>query len=244
MTTSNNTIALVTGAGKGIGFEVARQLAQKGITVILGVRDIDKGKSAADQLKAEGLDVIAKLVDVANDDSVQQLATIIEAEFGRLDILVNNAAAYVDWMETASKADLKAVHHVLETNLYGAWRTTQALLPLLRKSEHARVVNVSSGAGSHGEMQFGLTTNHGASASYGISKAALNALTVKFAVELEGTGILVNAVCPGLTATAPGMEAMGARPIPDGAASVVWAALLPDDGPTGGFFRDGKPLPW
>lgn len=117
-------------------------------------------------------------------------------------------------------------------------------MPLLRRSSHGRIVNVSSGAGSHGDTQFGLTTNRGAVASYGISKAALNALTTKLAAELDGTGILVNAVCPGLTATAPGMEAMGARPIPEGAASVVWAATLPDDGPTGGFFRDGNPLPW
>ncbi|MBI1276601.1 MAG: SDR family NAD(P)-dependent oxidoreductase [Anaerolineaceae bacterium] len=237
-------IALITGAGKGIGLEVARQLGQKGFTVILGVRDLAKGESAAVQLKGEGLDVVAKVADVADDHSVKQLASAIETDYGQLDILVNNAAAYVDWMETASTAKLESVLTVLETNLFGAWRMTQALLPLLHKSQHPRVVNVSSGAGSHGEMQFGLTTNKGASASYGISKAALNALTVKFAVELEGTGILVNAVCPGLTATAPGMEAMGARPIPEGAASVVWATLLPDDGPTGGFFRDGKTLPW
>ena len=244
MATQSNLIALVTGAGKGIGFEVARQLAQKGMMVLLGVRDPAKSAQALEQLKAEGLNVVAVIVDVADDSSVQHLATEIEPQFGRLDILINNAAAYVDWMETASKADLNSVHTVLETNLFGAWRTTQALLPLLRKSEHPRVVNVSSGAGSHGETQFGLTTNRGSSASYGISKAALNALTAKFAAELEGTGILANAVCPDLTATAPGMEAMGARPVADGAASIVWAALLPNDGPTGGFFRDGKPLPW
>ena len=117
-------------------------------------------------------------------------------------------------------------------------------LPLIRRSGHGRIVNVSSGAGSHGDPQFGLTTNRGSAASYGISKAAINALTAKLAAELEGTGVLVNAVCPGLTATAPGMEAMGARPISEGAASVVWGAVIPDGGPTGGFFRDGEPLPW
>lgn len=244
MNEPNNTIALVTGAGKGIGFEVVRQLAQQGIIVIMGVRDAEKGAIAAEKLKNEGLKVFIKTLDVSNDASVQQVAAEIEAEYGRLDILVNNAAAYVDWMETASTANLSTVHNVLETNLFGAWRTTQALLPLLQKSAHARVVNVSSGAGSHGETQFGLTTNKGSVASYGVSKAALNALTVKFAVELADTGILINAVCPGLTATAPGMEAMGARPVAEGAAGVVWAALLPDGGPTGGFFRDGKALPW
>lgn len=184
------------------------------------------------------------MIDVDEDASVRALAKAVEAEFGRLDVLVNNAAAFVDWSEVASTADLAAVHTVLETNVFGAWRTIQAFLPLLRKSAHARIVNVSSGAGSHGDTQFGLTTNHGITANYGISKAALNALTSKFAAELDGTGILVNSVCPDLTATAPGMEAMGARPIPEGAVSVVWAAVLPDDGPNGGFFRDGKPLPW
>jgi NAD(P)-dependent dehydrogenase (short-subunit alcohol dehydrogenase family) len=244
VTNGSARITLVTGASKGIGFEVARQLAQKGMTVILTGRDAYKTETAAETLKRERLNVTTRTVDVADEASVRQLAANLEDEFGRLDILVNNAAAYVDWTQTASNADLNDVHTVLETNLFGAWRMTQALLPLLRNSQHGRIVNVSSGAGSHGDGQFGLTTNRGSSASYGISKAALNALTAKFAAELVGTGILVNAVCPGLTATAPGMEAMGARPIPEGAASVVWAALLPDDGPSGGFFRDGKPLPW
>jgi NAD(P)-dependent dehydrogenase (short-subunit alcohol dehydrogenase family) len=241
---ADTTIALVTGAGKGIGFEVARQLAQRGMTVIMGVRDLEKGQAAAQTLVSEGLNVVVKNVDVSDDASVRQLAAEIEQEFGRLDVLVNNAASYVDWSETASNADFNAVRNVLETNLFGAWRVTQALLPLIQKSQHGRIVNVSSGAGSHGDLQFGLTTNHGMTASYGISKAALNGLTSKFAAELEGSGILINAVCPGLTATAPGMEAMGARPISEGAASVVWAAILPDDGPSGGFFRDGKSLPW
>jgi NAD(P)-dependent dehydrogenase (short-subunit alcohol dehydrogenase family) len=242
--TANTQIALVTGANRGIGFEIARQLAHHGMTVILGARDAEKAEAAAKALAAQGFNVIAKQIDVSNNESVRGLAADVEAMFGRLDVLVNNAAAYVDWSETASTADLQAVHAVLETNLFGAWRTSQAFLPLIRKSQHGRIVNVSSGAGSHGDLEFGLTTNRGSVASYGISKAALNALTTKLAAELEGTGILVNAVCPGLTATAPGMEAMGARPVAEGAASVVWAAILPKDGPTGGFFRDGKPLPW
>ena len=120
----------------------------------------------------------------------------------------------------------------------------QAFLPLLRQSPHPRLVNVASGAGSHGDEQFGLTRRGGQSASYGISKAALLALTSTLAAELEGSKVLVNAVCPGLTATWPGAEAMGARPVADGAAGVVWAALLPDDGPHGGFFRNGQPMPW
>lgn len=117
-------------------------------------------------------------------------------------------------------------------------------MPLIKGSRHGRIVNVASGAGSHGESNFGLTTGGGSAATYSISKAALNALTAKLAAELDGEGVLVNSVDPGLTATAPGMEEMGARPIPEGAASAVWAVTLPDNGPTGGFFRDGKPLPW
>src|SRR4029450_8880544 len=133
---------------------------------------------------------------------------------------------------------------VMETNLFGAWRLTQAVLPLLRRSPHPRVVNVSSGAGAHDDEAFGLRARGGASASYGISKAALNAFTSTLATELADTPIMVNAVCPGLTATWPGAEAMGARPVTAGAASVLWAATLPDDGPPGELRRDGQPLAW
>lgn len=159
-------------------------------------------------------------------------------------MLVNNAAAFVDWAETATGADLDAAHQVMEVNLFGAWRLTQALLPLLRKSRHPRVINVSSGAGSHNDEQFGLTQRHGAAASYGISKAALNALTATLAAELSETPVVANAVSPGLTATYPGAEAMGARPVEEGARSVIWAVTLPDNGPRGGFFRDGAPVRW
>jgi NAD(P)-dependent dehydrogenase (short-subunit alcohol dehydrogenase family) len=238
------TIALVTGANRGIGLEVVRQLAAQGMTVILTARDMAKAEDAVQQLRSDGLTAVPHVLDVSSTHSAAALVQRIDTEFGRLDILVNNAAGYADWAETASTADLQAAHTLLETNLFGAWRVTQALLPLIRKSQHGRIVNVSSGAGSHGDPTFGLITNNGAAATYGISKAALNALTVKFAVELADSGILVNAVCPGLTATAPGMEAFGARPVAAGARSVVWAAVLPDGGPTGGFFRDGQPLAW
>lgn len=240
----SSRVALVTGASRGIGFEVARQLGQHGMVVLVSAREQAKAEVAAQQLAAEGVAAQAIVLDVTDAASVQQAAAEIEQQFGHLDVLVNNAAAFVDWNETATTANIDDAHTVLETNLFGAWRAIQGFLPLLRKSKHGRIVNVSSGAGSHGEEQFGLTTGKGNVASYGISKAALNALTTKFAAELEGSGILVNAACPGFTATAPGMEAMGARPIPEGAASIVWAATIPDDGPNGGFFRDGRPLPW
>jgi NAD(P)-dependent dehydrogenase (short-subunit alcohol dehydrogenase family) len=230
---------LITGAAQGIGREAARQLAQRGATVIVSARDPRRAAATARELAGD-VRALSVGLDVADDAGVRAAAEEVE----RLDVLVNNAAAYVDWTETATAADLAAANAVLQTNLLGAWRMTQALLPLLRESGHPRVVNVSSGAGSHGDQQFGLARRGGAAASYGISKAALNALTTTLAAELADTPILVNAVCPGLTATWPGAEAMGARPVEEGAASVVWAATLPDDGPRGGLFRDGRPLPW
>ena len=222
-------VALVTGAARGIGAEVAAQLGRSGWTVLAAARRPEQGQVA---------------LDVDDAASVASAVDLVRREHGRLDALVNNAAAFVDWSETASGADLDAARGVMETNLFGSWRTTQAFLPLLRESAHARVVMVSSGAGSHTDDRFGLTARGGAAASYGITKAALNALVATLATELAGTGILVNAVCPGLTATYPGAEAMGARPVAEGAASVLWAVTLPDDGPSGGFFRDGEPLGW
>ncbi len=235
----------MTGATKGIGREVARQLARAGASVVVSARELDVAAQTALQLAGDG-DVRALSVglDVADAASVAAAAEVVAADPGRLDVVINNAAAFVDWSETTTGADLEQARRVLETNLLGAWRVTVALLPLLRQGTHPRVVNVSSGAGSHGDEQFGLSERGGAAASYGISKAALNALTSSLAAELADTPVLVNSVCPGLTATWPGAEQMGARPVTEGAASVVWAAMLDDDGPRGGFFRDGRPLPW
>lgn len=239
-TISDNRVVLVTGASHGIGLEVVRQLAERGLTVILTARDTAKAEAATKQLA--GLSVLARPMDILSDESVNQLAAQIDKEFGALDILVNNAAAFADWTETASKVNLQTLRDTLETNLVGTWRVTMAFLPLIRKSKHGRIVNVSSGMGSHDDGRFGLT--NAPAASYPVSKAAINAFTSKLAAELAGTGILVNSVCPGLTATYPGMETMGGRPVSDGAASVVWTAVLPDNGPSGGFFRDGQLLPW
>jgi NAD(P)-dependent dehydrogenase (short-subunit alcohol dehydrogenase family) len=241
---SETTVALVTGAGRrqGIGFEVARQLAQRGVRVLLTARNRAAAEARAAELRAEKLDVLAGELDVTDAQSVDAIARLIERDFGRLDILINNAAGTSPYGERAAEADLAKAHQVLDTTLFGAWRVSEALVPLLERSAHPRLVNVSSGAGSHGDPVFGLTTANAMGTGYAVAKAALNALTVKLAN--ENPAIRINAVCPGFTATFDGGEQMGARPVPEGAAGVVWAALLHDEGPTGGFFRDGRPLPW
>lgn len=236
-------VVLVTGAARGLGREVAHQLAAAGRHVVITARDPAQAAGAADEL-GPGVSALPVGLDISDPGSVDAAAQTLTASPGRLDALVNNAAAYVDWTETATGADLDAAHQVMETNLFGAWRLTQALLPLLHRSPAPRIVNVSSGAGSHADTAFGLRARGGAAASYGISKAALNALTSTLATELADTDVLVNAVCPGLTATWPGAEDMGARPVADSAPGIVWAATLPDNGPTGGLFRDRQPLPW
>lgn len=228
-------IALVTGANRGIGLEVCRQLAQRGYTVLLGSRDLTKGQAAAAPLQRQGWEVLPRQLDVTDKASIEQLRTQIESTFGRLDVLVNNAAILYDTWQRALTADLAVVREALETNTLGAWQMCQAFVPLLRRSPHGRIVNVSSEAGSLASMD-------GGTPAYNISKVGLNALTRMLAAELRGGRILVNAVCPGWVAT--DMGGAGGRSVAEGAASVVWAATLPDGGPTGGFFRDGKPLPW
>ena len=226
-------VAVVTGANRGIGLEVVRQLAELGYSVALGSRDPAKGKSAAASISADH--VFPFQLDVADQASVEAAAAGVEERLGRTDVLVNNAAILYDTGNRAESVDLDVVHRGFETNLFGAWRAAQAFLPMLRQSGRGRIVNVSSGAGSLSSMSGGTPT-------YSASKAALNALTRLLAGELERDGILVNSVCPGWVAT--DMGGSGGRPVEEGAAGVVWAATLPDDGPTGGFFRDGKPVPW
>ena len=227
-------VAVVTGANRGIGLEVCRQLAGLGYAVVLGSRDLRKGRRAAARL-GDAPNVTPCQLDVADDDSVRAAARWVAERFGRCDALVNNAAIHYDSGNLAERADLVVVHEAMETNLFGAWRTTLALLPLLRRSGRGRIVNVSSEGGSLAGMGAGTPAYH-------VTKAALNALTRTLAAELRSAGILVNAVCPGWTATDMGGPA--GRPVADGAASVVWGVTLPDDGPTGGFFRDGRPLRW
>lgn len=212
--------------------------------VVLTGRRPDAVDERVAELRAEELDVVGVQLDITDPVSVETFAKSLALVFERVDVLVNNAAATNDFRQQPSTQDLEQARDALNTTLLGTWRVTQALLPLLRKSPHARIVNVSSGAGSHGDASFGLSTGNAMGPAYAISKAALNALTACFANELRAEHILVNAVCPWLTATFPGASDMGARPVAAGAASVVWAATLGPDGPTGGLFRDGAPLPW
>jgi NAD(P)-dependent dehydrogenase (short-subunit alcohol dehydrogenase family) len=235
VTRDDRPVAVVTGANRGIGREVVRQLARAGYLAVLGARDRERGAAATAELGGEAAGVVARHIDVADEASVRAAAQWVEAELGRCDALVNNAAIDYDTDARAMTADLERVHRAMDTNLYGAWRTALAFLPLLRRSPHPRLVNVSSGAGSLSQMGAGTP-------AYSVSKAALNALTRILAAELRADGVLVNAVCPGWVAT--DMGGPGGRPVADGAASVTWAVLLDDHGPTGGFFRDGRPVAW
>jgi NAD(P)-dependent dehydrogenase (short-subunit alcohol dehydrogenase family) len=231
----DNKIALVTGANRGIGFETCRQLSQLGLTVVLTSRDTVKGEVATKQLKDKGLDVVFHRLDVSAKNDIEHAFDRINQQYGQLDVLVNNAAILYDTFQSAVNADLEVVGKALTTNLYGPWLLCQAFIPLMKGSGYGRIVNVSSGAGSLHYMG-------GGTPAYGISKVALNALTRKLASELSGTGILVNSVDPGWVAT--DMGGRGGRPVMEGAKGIVWAATLPDNGPSGGFFYDGKPEPW
>jgi NAD(P)-dependent dehydrogenase (short-subunit alcohol dehydrogenase family) len=223
-------LALVTGANRGIGREVVRQLIEQGFRTILTARDQEQGRAAADELGAEFVQL-----DVADDASVDRCFRTLEERHGRLDVLVNNAAIDYDTWQRGVDADLAVVQQAFETNLFGAWRCCLRGIPLMERNGWGRIVNVSSEGGS-------LASMGGGTPAYSTSKAALNALTRVLAAELGGSGVLVNSVCPGWIAT--DMGGAGGRPVEVGAARVLWAVLLDDDGPTGGFFRDGRQLPW
>jgi NAD(P)-dependent dehydrogenase (short-subunit alcohol dehydrogenase family) len=223
-------VAVVSGASRGIGREIARQLAvEHGFAVLAGARD-PEGAGEPDHEAIEWVQL-----DVADQASVDGLAARIESDPGRVDALVNNAGVYGS-ATGAADYDLEQAHEVLEVNLFGAWRLTQALLPLLRNSAHPRVVNVSSGAGQFDNMYSG-------HAAYRLSKAALNALTLTLSIDERGNGVLVNTMCPGWVRTDMGGSS-APRSVAEGADTAVWLATLPDDGPSGGFFRDRKPIPW
>lgn len=226
-------VALVSGGNRGIGLEICRQLAEQGYTVVLGSRDKEKGKEAASSLE---VNVQARQLDVSDPESIDRLADAIESDFGRLDVLVNNAGISNDDGQSGVGADLDRVRETLEANLFGAWVLCQAAVPLMQKNGYGRIVNVSSGLGAINDMG-------GGSPGYRISKVGLNALTRILAAELGGQNVLVNAVSPGWVRTDMGGE-NASRTVEEGADTPVWAATLPDNGPTGGFFHDRRPTDW
>ncbi len=234
-------VALVTGANRGLGFETSRQLAQLGYRVVLAARDYEKVDRAARALRSEHLDVLSVQLDVTSPEDCGRLS-----ELGAVDVLVNNAAVLAESDENPLAAGVLSrsaldvspdlLREAFETNSLGAYRLMQALSPGMRDRGYGRIVNVSSGLGQLTEMLGGYP-------AYRVSKVALNALTRIFASELRDSGVLVNSVCPGWAKTDMGGSQAQLEPV-EAVATIVWAATLPDDGPTGGFYRSRQPIPW
>ncbi|MEU8174418.1 SDR family oxidoreductase [Microbispora hainanensis] len=243
-----DTIALVTGANKGIGYEIARQLGELGMTVLLGARDPGRRDEATAKLRADGLEVHPLTIDVTGDESVRAAAEQVGERFGRLDVLVNNAGISGGTRQTPGSVDLGAVREVFETNVFGVIRVTDAMLPLLRRSPAGRIVNVGSGTASMTHMTDPdhYFARRASVAGYPPSKAALNMLTIQYAKELRPLGILVNAIAPGACDTdfARDLGMSLPRTAAQGAAVAVRLATLGADGPSGGFFAEDGPVPW
>lgn len=229
-------VALVTGANRGIGFEISRQLAAAGLTVVVTGRDAAKTRRAAVELGKRGLEVLDRRLDVADADSIRHAVTGVERELGRLDVLVNNAAMAVDRKTTLLEIEMEVVRKTFEVNFFGPLNLCRACVPLMKAGGYGRIVNVSSGRAS-------FTRLAADGPAYRMSKTALNALTRVLAAELEDSGILVNAMTPGWVRT----RLTGLKPplsVAEGADTAVWLATLPDDGPHGQFFKNRKVFPW
>ncbi|MEU5760173.1 SDR family NAD(P)-dependent oxidoreductase [Nocardia sp. NPDC047648] len=240
---SEQTIALVTGANKGIGYEIAAGLGALGWSVGVGARDEQRREAAVAKLRAGGADAFGVPLDVTDDASVAAAADVIADRIGRLDVLVNNAAITGGMPQTPSAVSPSTVRDAVETNVIGVIRVTNAVLPLLRRSASPRIVNMSSTVGSLTRQTTPGADTGPISAAYSASKTFLNAVTVQYVKELRDTNILINAACPGFTATdLNGFR--GVRTPAQGAAIAVRLATLPDDGPTGGFFDDAGVVPW
>jgi NAD(P)-dependent dehydrogenase (short-subunit alcohol dehydrogenase family) len=250
-------VAVVTGANRGIGFEIARQLGQRGMAVIIGARDAGRGEEAAARLRGEGLEVVSTRLDVTDSASIAALRGFIQERFGRLDVLVNNVGATFDWTPVPtqpSQVDPRVARQSFDTNFFGPLEVTQALLPLLKEAPAGRIVNLSSKVASLDEI----SRPDSPLASmvmpmYQAAKVALNALTVLLAKELRGTRVKVNSASPGWVDTDGGVPpwlrtamggAGGAVSVDQGADTPVWLATLPDDGPSGGFFQQRQSIPW
>lgn len=228
-------IALVTGGNRGIGYATIKALLKQDYIVVFTARNEQSGRKAQSELQQYG-EVHVHALDVSEEASVEALHEFVEAKFGRLDVLVNNAGINYDTWHSAENADLNEVQTTLDTNLMGPWRMAQAFIPMMKQQGYGRIVNVSSGAGAINGMG-------GGTPGYSVSKAALNVLTIKLAANVSTHNILINAVCPGWVRTDMGGQGAPRSP-EEGAASVVWAAVLPDGGPSGKFFRDGVELSW
>lgn len=230
-------VAVVTGGNRGIGFEICRQLAKKGLQVVLTSRDAEKGEAAAGKLAGEGLGVVAQVLDTTAADRAKELAAWLVRRYGRLDVLVNNAGIQIDPKGArALTLDIEVLRRSMETNAYGALIVSQALVPLMKKNRYGRIVNMSSILGQLRDM-------NAQTPAYRISKTALNALTRVMAAELQGTGIKVNTMTPGWVRTDMGGSS-APRSVEEGADTAVWLATLPEDGPSGGFFMDRKEIAW
>jgi NAD(P)-dependent dehydrogenase (short-subunit alcohol dehydrogenase family) len=233
-----NRVAVVTGSNRGIGLEICRQLAKLGSTVVLTSRDKDKGLKAAAELQKKELSVRYHQLDVTNATSVGQLTSFMDKEFGRCDVLINNAGIFPDNYETGGILNTKAeiIREAFETNTLGSVLMIQAMVPLMKKSKYGRIVNFSSGMGQLSDM-------NGGSPGYRISKTAINAVTRITHDELKGENILVNSMCPGWVKTDMGGKG-ATKSVEEGADTAVWLATLPDGGPSGKFFRERKEIPW
>ena len=242
---ADKKIALITGANKGIGKEIARQLGRQGMTVLIGARDSQRGIQTETELKGQGIDAHAVLLDVTDESVIQNAALAVKSEYGGLDILVNNAGIAIgERGAPASATTLVTLRQTYETNVFGVFAVTKAFLPLLKESSAGRIVNMSSGLGS---LALNTDPNSPYAAvkplAYNSSKAALNMITVIIADEVKDTPIKVNAADPGYTATDLNAHS-GHRTVEQGAAIAVKLATLPDDGPTGGYFDDEGVVPW
>lgn len=226
-------IAVVTGGNRGIGLEICRQLAERGLRVVLTAREEEKAQRASAELDG---DVIPFRLDVTDPEGPGRLAAFLENKLGGAGVLVNNAGVFLDRSWSGLDIPMEVVRETLEINLVGAWALSQAVIPLMRRGGYGRIVNLSSGLGAMSEMSGGYP-------AYRVSKLAINGLTRILADELRGTNILVNTMCPGWVQTE--MGGPGApRPVQEGADTAVWLATLPDGGPTGQFFRDRRRIPW
>ncbi|HEY7481824.1 MAG TPA: SDR family oxidoreductase [Gemmatimonadales bacterium] len=241
---ASEKVALITGANRGIGFEIARQLGALGFTVLVGARDAARGAEAVERLRQRGFHARPIVLDVTDPQTIEAAVREVEREFGKLDVLINNAGVALDRGMKPSEVPLAVLRATYETNVFGPVVVLQAFLPLLRKSEAGRVVNASSELASlarNGDPLFEF--GHINLLAYNSSKTALNAVTVQLAKELRETGIKINAADPGYTATDFNQHG-GTRSVVEGASTAVRLATLPAEGPTGGFFAEDGPLPW